>query len=89
MLTTHVRLVPRLRMSGALPLLFLCAFMVWTGTTLLLVTFGVSMYMAYCFVKLKGFVLGGLGLFLGWSRDFPIPTLGPCQSPIDVARTLY
>jgi len=32
MLTTHVYLVPRWRMSGALPLLHLCVFMAWTVT---------------------------------------------------------
>jgi hypothetical protein len=33
-LTTHLDLVPKLRMSGATPLLPLYAFMAWTGTTL-------------------------------------------------------
>ena len=33
-MTTHLRLTPRLRMSGAIPLLLLFAFMVWTGTKL-------------------------------------------------------
>jgi len=33
-LTTHLDLVLKLRTSGATPLLPLCAFMVWTGTTL-------------------------------------------------------
>jgi len=33
-LTTHVHLVPRLRMSGALPLLPIQAFKTWTGQTL-------------------------------------------------------
>jgi hypothetical protein len=33
-LTTHLHLVPRLRMIGAMPLLPLYAFMVWTETTL-------------------------------------------------------
>ena len=32
--TTHLNLVPRLRMSGAIPLLVLYTFMAWTGTTL-------------------------------------------------------
>jgi hypothetical protein len=32
--TVHLHVVPRLRMSGAVPLLPLCAFMVWTGQTL-------------------------------------------------------
>ena len=34
-LTTHIHLVPRLRMSGAVPLLPLYAFMAWTGKTLI------------------------------------------------------
>jgi hypothetical protein len=33
-LTAHLHLVPRLRMSGAIPVLPLYAFMVWTGKTL-------------------------------------------------------
>jgi hypothetical protein len=33
-LTAHLHLVPRLRMSGAVPLLTLCAFMAWTRKTL-------------------------------------------------------
>ena len=32
--TTHFHLVPRLRMSGAILLLLLCAFMAWTGAVL-------------------------------------------------------
>jgi hypothetical protein len=32
-LTAHLHLVPRPRMSGAVPLLPLCVFMVWTGPT--------------------------------------------------------
>ena len=35
MLTTHLHLVPRLKVSGAIPVLLLHAFMVCTGTTLL------------------------------------------------------
>jgi hypothetical protein len=31
MLTTHFRLALRLRMSGGVPLLALCAFMLWIG----------------------------------------------------------
>lgn len=38
-LTTHVTLVLELRMCGAIPLLCLHAFMVWTGTTLPLFLF--------------------------------------------------
>jgi hypothetical protein len=34
-LTSHLHLVPRLRMSGDIPLLFLYAFMVWTRSLLL------------------------------------------------------
>jgi len=33
--STHLHLVPRLRMSGSLPLFSLHAFMAWTRTTLL------------------------------------------------------
>jgi len=33
-MTSHLHPVPRLRMSGVIPLLPLCAFMVWTGTTI-------------------------------------------------------
>jgi hypothetical protein len=33
-LRTYLRLVPRLRMSGAIPLLPLCALMAWTGKSL-------------------------------------------------------
>jgi len=33
-LTTHLQLVPRLRMSGAIPLFPLYAFMVWTAKNL-------------------------------------------------------
>jgi hypothetical protein len=32
-LTTHLHLVPKLRMCGAIPLLTLYAFMAWSGTT--------------------------------------------------------
>ena len=32
-LTTNSHLIPRQRMSGAIPLLLVCAFMLWTGTT--------------------------------------------------------
>jgi hypothetical protein len=35
-LTTHLSLLPRLKMSGAAPLLPLYAFMAWTGKTLTL-----------------------------------------------------
>ena len=34
MLTTHLHLAPRVRMSGAVPVLPLYAFMAWTGETL-------------------------------------------------------
>ena len=34
MLTMHCRIVPWLRMSGAVPLLPLCTFVVWTETAL-------------------------------------------------------
>ena len=37
-LTAHLHLVPRLRMSGAIPLLPLYAFRVWTGKTLPLIS---------------------------------------------------
>jgi len=33
-LTTHLPLVPRLRMSGAVPLLLIYAFIAWTGKTI-------------------------------------------------------
>ena len=33
-MTSHLLSVPRLRMSGSIPLLPLCAFMAWTGTTI-------------------------------------------------------
>ena len=36
--TTQINLVPRLRMSGALPLLSLYVFVAWTGITLLLLS---------------------------------------------------
>jgi len=36
MLTTQIHLVPRLRMSGAIVLLLLYAFMVWKGKALVL-----------------------------------------------------
>lgn len=35
-LGTHLRLVPRLKMCGAVPVLLLYAFISWTGTALLL-----------------------------------------------------
>jgi hypothetical protein len=38
MLTSHLQLVPRLRMNGAIPLLPLYAFMAWTGEELPLLT---------------------------------------------------
>jgi hypothetical protein len=36
-LTTHLPLVPRLRMSGAVPLLLIYAFIAWTGKIYLFV----------------------------------------------------
>jgi len=37
-LTTHLRLVPKLRMSGAIPLLPQYAVIAWTGTALTFTT---------------------------------------------------
>ena len=50
-LTPHLHLGPRLRMTRAIPLLPLCAFMAWTGSTL--VSFHVSFYQRSILIHLS------------------------------------
>jgi hypothetical protein len=48
-LTTQVRMVPRVRMSGAIPLIPVYAFVVWTGRNLPLIIF--SCYWFYAIIS--------------------------------------
>jgi len=50
-LTTHLLLVPRLRMRGAIPLLSVRALMAWTGTTSLLKVVEATMFYVLPFIN--------------------------------------
>ena len=84
-LTADLHLVPRLRMSGAVPVLPLYAFMVWTGKTLASVyifllhviwlpVIHVKMYLRISVVGWDGVVtccgLVSLGIKSWWVQDF-------------------
>jgi hypothetical protein len=52
MLTTHIHIEPRLRMSGAILLLSLYAFMAWTGDTILYFILLLDLFIFYDYCTL-------------------------------------
>ena len=82
-MATHISLMPRLRISGTMPLLPPYAFMTWPEKNLYLYHFncgpGSSIGIA------TGYGLDGPGIESRWGRDFPHlsrPALRPTQPPV-------